>query len=110
MVRQKLSISRHQMAKLAVASYLNGGTDQQLLALFSGHTRGIMDRSAMITYLAHQHSVRQRVLKHLILTGDSADQATRTKIVRLRKMINALERQRARPSSTCWLSSTRSPP
>ncbi|HEX5190075.1 MAG TPA: hypothetical protein VFW16_11065 [Streptosporangiaceae bacterium] len=94
MVRHQLSISRHQMAKLAVASYLNGGTDQQLLALFSGHTRGIMDRSAMITYLARQHSVRQRVLKHLILTSDSADKAARTTVVRLRKMINALERQR----------------
>ena len=94
MVRHQLSISRHQMAKLAVASYLNGGTDQQLLALFSGHTRGIMDRSAMITYLARQRSVRQRALRHLILTSDSADHLAKTKIAGLRKMITALERQR----------------
>ena len=95
MVRHQLSISRHQMAKLAVASYLNGGTDQQLLALFSGgHASGILDRSAMITYLARQHSVRQRALQHLILTSENADTAARTKIAGLRKMITALERQR----------------
>ena len=40
------------MAKLAVASYLTGGPDQSLLALFSGQTRGILDRSAMISYMA----------------------------------------------------------
>jgi hypothetical protein len=94
MVRRQLGISRHQMAKLAVASYLNGGSDQQLLALFSGHTRGIMDRSAMITYLARQRSVRQRALQHLILTSESADKAARSEIAGLRKMITALEHQR----------------
>ncbi len=94
MVRHQLGISRHQMSRLAVASYLNGGTDQQLLALFSGHARGIMDRSALITYLARQRSIRQRALQHLILTSESADKAARTKVADLRKMITALERQR----------------
>jgi hypothetical protein len=94
MVRHQLTISRHQMAKLAVASYLTGGTDQTLMALFSGHTRGIMDRAAMITYLARQRSARQRALRHLMLTSESADRAAATEIDGLRKMITALEKQR----------------
>ena len=95
MVRHQLNISRHQMARLAVARYLTGGTDRSLLALFSGQTSRILSRSAMISYLAKQQSVRQRALRHLMLTSASADRAARTKISGLRKMITALERQRA---------------
>ncbi len=95
MVRKQLSISRRQMAKLAVASYLTGGPDQSLLALFSGHTRGILDRSALISYLAKQRHARQRVLRHLMLASENADRAAETKITGLRTMITALERQRS---------------
>jgi hypothetical protein len=95
MVRKQLSISRRQMAKLAVASYLTGGPDQSLLALFSGHTRGILDRSALISYLAKQRHARQRVLRHLMLASENADRAAKTKIAGLRTMITALERQRS---------------
>jgi hypothetical protein len=94
LVRQQLAISRQQMAKLAVASYLTGGPDQSLLALFSGHTRGILDRSALISYMARKRHARQRVLEHLMLTSENANRIASTKIDGLRKMITALERQR----------------
>src|SRR5262249_52893573 len=50
LVRHQLDRSRHQIARLAAASYVNGGTDQTLMALFSGQTGRILGRSAMITY------------------------------------------------------------
>jgi hypothetical protein len=95
MVRHQLAISRHQMARLAVARYLAGGTDQSLMQLFSGRTTGVLTRSAMLSYLAKQQSARHRALRHLMLTSASANKAAKTKIGHLRKMITALEHQRA---------------
>src|SRR5215472_12877165 len=92
--RHQLGLSRHQMAKLAVASYVSGGTDQTLRALFSGDTRRIMDRSAIISYLARRHSARQQALRLLMLASDSADRAAAAKIARLRRMIAALVQQK----------------
>ena len=95
MVRRQLNISRHQMARLAVARYLAGGRSQSLMALFSGQTTGILNRSAMISYLAKQQSAKHRALRHLMLTSASADKAAMSKLAGLRKMITALEHQRA---------------
>jgi hypothetical protein len=95
MVRRQLIISRHQMARLAVARYLAGGRDRSLMALFSGETTGVLTKSAMLSYLAKQQSARHRALRHLMLTSASANEAARSKVAQLRKMITALERQRA---------------
>jgi peptidoglycan DL-endopeptidase CwlO len=94
MVRHQLVISRHKMAKLAVASYLTGGANRSLMELFSGHTRGILGRSAIISYLAKQRSARQRVLRQLMAATRRADHEAAAKISELRKMIAALEKQR----------------
>ena len=93
-LRSQLDASRHQMARLAAASYVSGGTDQRLLALFSGHPGRILGRSAFIIYLARQRSARQRALRHLMLASQGADQTAAAKIAGLRRMITALERQR----------------
>jgi len=94
-VRRQLIISRHQMSRLAVARYVAGGTDQSLMALFSGQTTGVLTRSAMLSYLAKQQSARHRALQQLMLTSANANEAARSKVARLHKMITALERQRA---------------
>jgi hypothetical protein len=95
-VRRQLDVSRHQIARLAAASYLSGGTDQTLRALFSGDTRGIMHKSAIITYLARRDSVRLRALRLLMLASQSADHAAASEIAQLRRMIDALVQQRRR--------------
>jgi hypothetical protein len=95
MVHRQLIISRHQMARLAVARYVAGGRDQSLMALFSGQTTGVLTKSAMLSYLAKQQNARHRALQHLMLTSANANAAAMSKVARLRKMITALERQRA---------------
>lgn len=93
-LRSRLDVSRHQIARLAAASYISGGTDDRLLALFSGQPGRVLDRSAFIIYLARQRTARQRALRHLMLASQSADQATAAKVAALRRMITALENQR----------------
>ncbi|MDR2986603.1 MAG: hypothetical protein LBV34_17370, partial [Nocardiopsaceae bacterium] len=95
LVRRQLVRSRHQMARLAVAKYMAGGADQSLMELFSGKTTGLLNKSAMLSYLAKQQSTRHRALRHLMLTSANANKVVRNKIAGLRKMIRALERRRA---------------
>jgi len=95
MIRQQLAISRHQMARLAVARYMTGGTDRSLMQLFSGKTTGVLTSSAMLSYLAKQQSARHQALSHLMRTSAAANKAAKAKIGRLHKLITALEHQRA---------------
>jgi len=95
LLRRQLAAGRRQIAKLAVASYVSGGTNQALAALFSGRSGQILDKSAIITYLARQRAARQRALEGLTAASDRAEQAAAAKIASLRRMIAALERQRS---------------
>jgi hypothetical protein len=92
-LRRQLDVSRRQLARLAVASYVSGGTNQALAALFSGHAQRILDKSAIITYLARQRAARQRALQGLTVASDRAEQAAAAKLAGLRRMITALEHQ-----------------
>ncbi|HEX9519492.1 MAG TPA: hypothetical protein VF940_25350 [Streptosporangiaceae bacterium] len=93
-LRRQLAAGRRQLARLAVASYVSGGTNQALAALFSGHSGQILDKSAIITYLARQRAARQRALQGLTVASDKAEQAAAAKLTSLRRMITALEHQR----------------
>jgi hypothetical protein len=93
-VRRELEVSRHQVAKMAVASYLSGATDQALMTLFSGRPQRILDKAAIITYLAKQRGARRRALQALMRAAESADRAAAAKIAALRRMITALEQQK----------------
>jgi peptidoglycan DL-endopeptidase CwlO len=90
----QLERSRRQVARLAVTSYVSGGPNQALLALFGGHPQGILGRTAIINYLTAQRHARQRILLHAMRASDRADHTTSAKIAALRRMIAALEHQR----------------
>jgi hypothetical protein len=93
-LRGQLAVTRRQLARLAVASYVSGGTNRALAALFSGRAGQILDKSAIISYLARQHAARQRVLQGLTVASDRAEQAAATKVASMRRMIGALEHQK----------------
>jgi hypothetical protein len=93
-LRRQLAAERRQLARLAVASWVSGGTNRALAALFSGRGGQILDKSAIITYLARQRAVRQRILKGLTVASDRAEQAAAAKVARLHRMIAALEHQK----------------
>jgi hypothetical protein len=93
-LQRQLAGTRRQLARLAVASYVSGGTNQALAALFSGRAGQILDKSAIITYLARKRAARQRALQGLTVASDRAEQAAAAKIATLRRMIAALEHEK----------------
>jgi hypothetical protein len=93
-LRRQLAAERRQLARLAVASWVSGGTNQALAALFSGRGGQILDKSAIITYLARQRAARQRILKGLTVASDRAERAAAAKVAKLHRMIAALEHQK----------------
>jgi hypothetical protein len=93
-LHRQLAVERRQLARLAVASWVSGGPDQALAALFSGRGGQILDKSAIITYLARQRAARQRLLQQLTVASDRAERAAAAEVARLRRMIAALEHQK----------------
>ena len=69
-VRRQLNISRHQIARLAVANYLR--RDRQIApdAVQRAPDRH-PDKSAIITYLAKQQGARQRALRRLMRAAEA---------------------------------------
>jgi hypothetical protein len=93
-LRRQLAAGRRQLARLAVASWASGGPNRALAALFSGRGGQILDKSAIITYLAKQRAARQRLLQGLTVASDRAERAAAAEVARLRRMIAALEHQK----------------
>lgn len=93
-LRRQLAAERRQLARLAVASWVSGGTNRALAALFSGRGGQILNKSSIIGYLAKQRAARQRMLKGLTAASDRAERAAAAEVARLRRMIAALEHQK----------------
>ena len=94
LVGRRLSAAQRQIARLAAASYMNGGLDPGLAILANGDPQEALDRSATVQYLALQRSARTQRLQRLVAAGNLAEQAAQAKVAKLRQLIAALVNQR----------------
>ena len=93
--RQLGSAQRH-IARIAAASYMDGGPAPALELLFSGDPQRMLDGTGTIEYLARQRSAREQELHRLATAGRRAGQTAQAKVAELRRMVAALVSQRRR--------------
>jgi hypothetical protein len=93
-LRRRLGSAQRQIARVAAASYMGGGTDPALALLFSSDPQRMFDGNATVEYLARQRSAREQELQRLVAAGDRAGQTARAKIAELRKLIATLVSRR----------------
>ncbi len=89
-LRRQLGSAQRQIARVAAASYMGGGTDPALALLFSSDPQQMLDGNATVEYLSRQRSAREQELQRLVAAGDRAGQTVRAKIAKLRQLIAAL--------------------
>ena len=94
---RQLAAAHRQLARLAAASYMRGGSDQAL-AVFSagGDPEQVLGRSAIVEYLAQDREAREQELQRLTAAGKIAEQAAQAKVAGLRQMVATLAGQQQR--------------
>jgi hypothetical protein len=94
---RQLAAAHRQLARLAAASYMGGGSDQQLAAFSAGgDPQQVLGRSSIIEYLGQQRDARQQELQRLTAAGQRAQQAAQAKVAGLRQMVATLTGQQQR--------------
>jgi hypothetical protein len=94
---RQLAATHRQLARIAAASYMGGGSDQALAVLSAGgDPQQVLGKSAIIEYLAQQRDAREQELQRLIVAGKRAQQAAQAKVAGLRQMVAALVGQQQR--------------
>ncbi len=93
-LRRQFSRAHRHIARLAAASYMDGGADPALALLFSGDPQRVLDGNATVEYLARQRSVREQELQRLLVAGARAGQTARHKVAEVRRLIANLVSQR----------------
>jgi hypothetical protein len=96
LLNRQLAAAHRQLARLAAASYMGGGSDPALSLSAGGDPRQVLGRSAIIEYLAQQRDARVQELQQLTVAGEHAQQAAQAKVVALRQMVAGLEGQQQR--------------
>jgi hypothetical protein len=94
LLRRELGSTQRHLARIAAASYMDGGPDPALELLFSGDPQRILDGNATIEYLARQRSAREQELQRLAAADKLAGQAAQAKVAELHRLIAALVSQR----------------
>jgi hypothetical protein len=93
-LRRQFGRAHRHLARLAAASYMDGGADPALALLFSGDPQRVLDGNATVEYLARQRSAREQELQRLLLAGARAGQTARAKVAEVRRLIADLVSQR----------------
>src|SRR6266581_2310283 len=93
-LRRQFSRAHRHIARLAAASYMDGGADPALALLFSGDPQRVLDGNATVEYLARQRSAREQELQRLLVAGARAGQTARHKVAEMRRLIANLVSQR----------------
>jgi hypothetical protein len=91
---RQLDSAQRQIARVAAASYMGGGTDPTLALLFSSDPQQMLHGNATVEYLARQRSAREQELQRLVAAGNRAGQTVRDKIAELRRLIATLVSRR----------------
>jgi hypothetical protein len=96
LLNRQLAAAHRQLARLAAASYMGGGSDPALTLSTDGDPQQVLGRSSIIEYLAQQRDARVQELQQLTVAGKHAEQAAQAKVAGLRQLVEALVGQQQR--------------
>jgi len=96
LLNRQLAAAHRQLARLAAASYIGGGSDPALTLSTDGDPQQVLGKSSIIEYLAQQRNARVQELQQLTVAGKHAEQAAQAKVAGLRQLLDALVGQQQR--------------
>ena len=96
LLNRQLAAAHRQLARLAAASYIGGGSDPALTLSTDGDPQQVLGKSSIIEYLAQQRDARVQELQQLTVAGKHAEQAAQAKVAGLRQLLDALVGQQQR--------------
>jgi hypothetical protein len=96
LLNRQLAAAHRELARLAAASYMGGGSDPALTLTTDGDPQQVLGRSSIIEYLAQQRDARVRELQQLTAAGKHAEQAAQAKVAGLHQLVEALVGQQQR--------------
>ena len=95
-VDRQLAAAHRQLARLAAVSYMGDAADPALSLSAGGDPRQVLNRSAIIEYLAQQRDARVHQLQQLTVAARRAQQIAQAKVAGLRHLVAALVGQQQR--------------
>jgi hypothetical protein len=93
-LRRQVSDARQQVARIAVASYMDTGQDPALVMLAGGDAQRMLQKASILQYLGQQRIAKEQTLSRLMVAAQRAEQAAQAKIAGLRRLLATLTSQR----------------
>jgi len=93
-LRRQVSDAQQQVARVAVASYMEVTQDPAFVLLGGGDAQRTLQKASILEYLTQQRIAREQALLRLVAAQRRAGEAAQAKIAELRRLLTTLTSER----------------